>query len=408
MKKIIKEKIINYISAITVFILIVTCSIGIAYFLTFILAILLPIFHINSQCGIEANYNSKLCQYLWKIIPVCISALLSIIYLSTRKFKNKNEPFIENLASILRAPKKDKSVTNHKKPFWAGCIIGFLLSILLSIGFALASSLFMTSAKNGMNFAQMQRMGSENMKYFLIVYGVLIVITIVVTILKRYPKSTIIFLAIYWVLTFALFRSVNPSCNEAETIKNVKLASHPVLIYDQEGLIGHGSGFAINDIQQGLILTNYHVIEGRNQIKVWIGFDEKEEMDATVFASYPNQDIALIRVNFDFPYKITLKDSDLLEDAETLYAIGWANEPNGEATTTKGILSRRMKEGDFELIQTDTPINPGNSGGPLVNKCGVVGMNTAKSVWSDGSTPTEGIGYALSSNFIQSIIYKTK
>lgn len=197
------------------------------------------------------------------------------------------------------------------------------------------------------------------------------------------------------------------SCNEQITIQNVKLASHTVNIYDSEDrYIAYGSGFAIEDPTEGLILTNSHVIEGAHKIKVWIGFDGKELIDASVFAQYPDEDIALIKVDYDFPYKVQLSNSDEVKDADTLYAVGWANDSTGEPTITKGILSRRIKDDGFEILQTDASINLGNSGGPLINKCGVVGINTAKMFWSDYDNPAEGTGYALSSNFIKSVIYK--
>lgn len=401
-----KEKIKSYTLAIIVLIIILTGSAGISYFLMIVLGMLSPLFNVNLACGIEDSFNSKLCQYLWEVIPIGLSIILSISYLIIRKIKNKNEPLIENLANVLKTPKKEKDLVNAKKPFRAGCVMGFLISIVLSIGFGLVSLLFQTSAKTDMNFAQMYRMGGENIQKFIVVYGILTLITIVATMLKRYPKSTAIFLTIYWILAFLMFRSISSSCNEAETIKNVKLASHPVLIYNQDGLIGSGSGLALSDSQNDLILTNYHIIEGPNKIKVGVGSDNKQEIDATIFSQYPDDDIALLKVNYDFPHSAILDDSDLLKDAETLYAIGWPNDPNGEATITRGVMSRRISEDNFELIQTDAPINPGNSGGPLINKCGVIGMNTAKMVWSDDATPTEGTGYALSSNFIQSIIYK--
>lgn len=197
-------------------------------------------------------------------------------------------------------------------------------------------------------------------------------------------------------------------CDEQSTIQKVKNSSHVVGQFDKKDKIyAHGSGFAIADsANQGLLLTNYHVIEGTKIIKVWVGYEGKEWMEASVFASYPDQDIAVLQVDYNFQNKVDLLDSDKLKPAETLYAIGWPNDPSGEATTTKGIFSRRIKDEDLDIIQTDASINPGNSGGPLINMCGVIGMNTAKRFWSDGSTPAEGTGYALSSNFIESITIK--
>lgn len=197
------------------------------------------------------------------------------------------------------------------------------------------------------------------------------------------------------------------SCNEQTTIQNVKNATHTVNIFDRNGgYVAYGSGFALDGPAKGLILTNYHVIEGAYKISIWIGFEGKEMMDASIFASYPDDDMALLKVDYDFPYKVSLANSDQVKDAETLYAVGWANDPSGDATITKGILSRRIKEDNIEILQTDAPINPGNSGGPLINNCGVIGMNTAKLFWADYENPAEGTGYALSSNYINRVIYK--
>lgn len=200
---------------------------------------------------------------------------------------------------------------------------------------------------------------------------------------------------------------VSVSCNEQTTIQQVKNATHTVNIYDRnDNYISYGSGIALDSPTKNLVLTNYHVIEGANKIKVWDGFNGRGMVDATSYATYPDQDIAIVKVENAFPYTITLLDSNQVKDAETLYALGWPNDPSGAATITKGILSRRIKEDGFEILQTDASINPGNSGGPLVNNCGVIGMNTAKMSWSDYQTPSEGTGYALSSNFINSVILK--
>ena len=197
-------------------------------------------------------------------------------------------------------------------------------------------------------------------------------------------------------------------CYEQDAIQKAKASTHLVGQYDRkDNLVSYGSGFAINDpATNGLVITNYHVIEGTKTIKVWIGYDGKEWINASVFAAYPDQDIALLKVDYNFFWKSDLLDSDKLKPAETLYAIGWPNDPTGEATITKGIFSRRISEEGFDIIQTDASINPGNSGGPLINACGVIGMNTAKLTWSDNSTPAEGTGYALSSKYIDSITIK--
>lgn len=116
----------------------------------------------------------------------------------------------------------------------------------------------------------------------------------------------------------------------------------------------------------------------------------------------PTLDIAILKLPIDIP-TCDWVDSSNLTPAETLYAIGWPEYSTGDSTITKGIYSRLNQfEGGVEFIQTDAAINPGNSGGPLVNECGVVGMNTLKDYWSKEQLPRplEGIGNALSSRIL--------
>lgn len=200
--------------------------------------------------------------------------------------------------------------------------------------------------------------------------------------------------------------SMPTGCDEQATLHAAKAAAHLVRDYDSRGnLIGSGSGMALTDSTPGLVLTNYHVIQGVKTIRVWIGYDGNKDMDASVYAAYPDQDIAILKVDYSFHFTMSLSNSDMLKDAETVYTVGWPNSPSGEATITKGILSRRVTDSGRELLQTDATINPGNSGGPLVSACGVVGMNTEKLVWSSAYVPAEGTGYALSSNYIRSVAY---
>lgn len=163
-----------------------------------------------------------------------------------------------------------------------------------------------------------------------------------------------------------------------------------------------GSGFIID--RDGYILTNNHVVEKAQSIKVKLS-DEKE-YDAKVVGRDPKTDIALIKINTRQNLPIApLGDSDSLEVGDWLIAIG---NPFGlEHTVTAGIVSakgRVIGAGPYDdFIQTDASINPGNSGGPLFNLNGeVVGINTA--IISGG----QGIGFAIPINVAKELLPQLK
>ncbi len=166
---------------------------------------------------------------------------------------------------------------------------------------------------------------------------------------------------------------------------------------------GRGSGFVID--KDGHILTNFHVIENADTIKV--RFAEREEYEARVVGTDRRTDIALIKIEpkKDLP-TLVLGDSDALRVGQIVMAIG---NPAGtlDRTFTVGHVSglgrvigqfqERMPYQDF--IQTDAAINLGNSGGPLVNVDGeVVGINTAWAAFA------ENIGFAVPINFAKNIL----
>ena len=163
---------------------------------------------------------------------------------------------------------------------------------------------------------------------------------------------------------------------------------------------GAGSGFIIS--ADGLILTNNHVVDGADSIKVRLA-DEREFM-ATVVGTDPQSDVALIRIKGkNLPF-LNLGDSDKLEVGEWVIAIGSPFELS--QTVTVGVVSAkgrsRMGINDYEnFIQTDAAINPGNSGGPLLDIYGkVIGINTAIFSRSGGYM---GIGFAIPVNMAKSI-----
>ena len=159
-----------------------------------------------------------------------------------------------------------------------------------------------------------------------------------------------------------------------------------------------GSGFIID--QSGFIVTNNHVVEGADKIKVIL--KDEREFDAEVKGRDPNTDLALIKIKSDgnLP-SIQFGNSDDVKVGEWVMAIG---NPFGlEHTVTVGIISakgRVIGSGPYDdFIQTDASINPGNSGGPLINMEGkVVGINTA--IIAGG----QGIGFAIPVNMAKGII----
>jgi serine protease Do len=163
-----------------------------------------------------------------------------------------------------------------------------------------------------------------------------------------------------------------------------------------------GSGFIID--KEGFVVTNNHVIQDAEQIKVKLGGDT--EYDAEVVGRDANTDLALLKIKTgkDLPF-LKLGDSDELKIGQWVVAIG---SPFGlERTVTAGIVSakgRVIGSGPYDnFIQTDASINPGNSGGPLINMQGeVVGINTA--IIAAG----QGIGFAIPINLSKKIIAQLK
>ncbi len=163
-----------------------------------------------------------------------------------------------------------------------------------------------------------------------------------------------------------------------------------------------GSGVIVDP--SGLIVTNYHVIEGADEIHVVLA--DRREFQAKVILSDQRADLAVLRIDMHgarLPI-LTLGDSDALQVGDLVLAIG---DPFGVGqTVTMGIVSglaRSIGTNDFgSFIQTDAAINPGNSGGPLVNLDGqLVGINTAIFSRTGGSV---GIGFAIPANMVRGVI----
>jgi Do/DeqQ family serine protease len=148
---------------------------------------------------------------------------------------------------------------------------------------------------------------------------------------------------------------------------------------------GAGSGVIITD--DGYIVTNNHVIEGADKIKVHL--NDRRSMDARVIGRDPSTDLALIKVDASGLSTLVYGDSDEIRVGEWVLAVG--NPMNLTSTVTAGIVSAKARNINLlqydpnkdifpieSFIQTDAAVNPGNSGGALVNARGeLVGINTA-------------------------------
>ena len=162
-----------------------------------------------------------------------------------------------------------------------------------------------------------------------------------------------------------------------------------------------GSGIIISD--EGYILTNNHVVEDMQDIKVVLA--DGTELPAAIINKDIFADLAVIKADGSMPAVAKLGNSDMLKSGETVIAIG---SPLGDFknTVTVGVISatgRSLDTGNGylmeDMLQTDASINPGNSGGPLVNLAGeVVGINTLIVRTDQSGTVAEGLGFAVPSN----------
>ncbi len=160
-----------------------------------------------------------------------------------------------------------------------------------------------------------------------------------------------------------------------------------------------GTGIILTD--DGEILTNAHVVEGADAVRVRLA-GETEPRDATVLAADRGNDLALLRIAGDGFQAATFADPSSVRLGDDVMAIGFALGLDGEPSVTLGIVSaldRSVGQDDIfldGLIQTDAAISSGNSGGPLVNAAGeVVGVNTAVARDTAVFTATN-VGFAIS------------
>jgi serine protease Do len=172
---------------------------------------------------------------------------------------------------------------------------------------------------------------------------------------------------------------------------------------------GAGSGFVISD--DGVILTNNHVVAGASRITVGLYAHEDEEYTARVIGRDPLTDSALIQLTEKPDGQLpvaTLGNSTAVKPGDWVMAIG--NPFNLAHTVTVGVISATgrpfpLSEGRWEdVLQTDAAINPGNSGGPLLNIRGeVIGINTA--ILSGGPVGGNvGVGFAVPIDIVRELL----
>jgi serine protease Do len=218
--------------------------------------------------------------------------------------------------------------------------------------------------------------------------------------------------------------NVGPAGSKADPVVQVVRKVEPAVVNvttdvgQQSGLgvepgRGVGTGFIIES--DGIVVTNYHVVEGGSKVTVVTPPPNSKSYAARLIGGDPTADLAVLKIDATDLPTITLGDSSKLRLGQPVVALGYALALEGGPTVTSGIVSalgRTISAQDphcqtgcqtgtggvpertyTDVIQTDAAINPGNSGGPLVNLAGqVVGINTA------GDTGAQNIGFAISIN----------
>ena len=167
---------------------------------------------------------------------------------------------------------------------------------------------------------------------------------------------------------------------------------------------GAGSGWIISE--DGIIVTNNHVVEGAESITVTLDDSRTFSVDTNTVATDPLTDLAVLKIDAENLPAATVGDSRKLKVGDWVVAIG--NSLGERISATNGIVSAigvslpvSSEQTLYNLVQTDAAINPGNSGGPLVNMAGeVVGITSAKIA----EVGVEGMGYAISTQEASPVI----
>jgi serine protease Do len=204
----------------------------------------------------------------------------------------------------------------------------------------------------------------------------------------------------------SIINAVEKVSNSVVNIASVRMMQDQLFrVFPVQGV---GSGIIIDD--KGHILTNNHVIDGTDRLRVTLG--DSKQVSAKVVGTDDETDLAVVRaepleINSNDAVKfqpVNLGNSEELKVGQIVMAVGNPFGLTGGPTVTAGIISSlnrnvQFENGILELVQTDAAINPGNSGGPLINTKGeVVAINTAKIPYG------QGIGFAVPINTVKSIL----
>jgi S1-C subfamily serine protease len=197
----------------------------------------------------------------------------------------------------------------------------------------------------------------------------------------------------------------------AELVSAAKPRTVSIDAQTPEGEAG-GSGFVL-DAEKGLVVTNFHVVNGGHNLLVGVGDDQR---DAKLYSAAPCEDLAVLKVGDNAGLQdMPLGDQSEIAQGDRVVAMGYpANASLDTAlASTEGVVSvarttfrAPTKEGPAysNVVQTDAAINPGNSGGPLIGEDGrLVGVNAAV-FESAGGTPIQGQGYAIGVDRVKEVL----
>jgi S1-C subfamily serine protease len=209
-----------------------------------------------------------------------------------------------------------------------------------------------------------------------------------------------------------IYRRSAPGVVQITTTSTVEVEPDPFLnpfgFPEEQRQQALGSGFVIDTA--GRIVTNFHVVQGAEQIEV--SFSNRDSVQARVVGTDPSTDLALLKVNVDARAlrPLDLGNSDRVRVGDSVVAIG--NPLGLERSVTAGIISALHRPltapNEFtidDVIQTDASINSGNSGGPLIAANGsVIGVNTAIATGNTGARGNIGIGFAVPMNTVRNVV----
>jgi len=208
--------------------------------------------------------------------------------------------------------------------------------------------------------------------------------------LKKVDKS---------VLTGLRLRSFPKEQSVKLAISEIALRCSPAVVSikvkdkdDKE--IGQGTGFIISG--DGVIATNFHVMESAYQAEVKIG--EKVFKEVYLINGVPSLDIAILKVNAENLPFLSIGDSDALVNGQ--FVIVLSNPAGFERSVSNGIISAIREKGNMKIIQMTAPVSMGSSGGPVLNEYGeAIGITTLASFFM-----TQNLNFAVPINYLQKII----